>query len=243
MMFFEYIWLAWYGTSAGGFDGPMIVTPLCTTISSGRVSSQLPPRSAARSTTTDPGCIASTISVVMRIGARFPGMSAVVITTSLRGDDFDHHLALAPVERLVLRLGVAALVFRVGGFERQLDESGAEALHLLLDRGPHVVGLDLGAEPARRRDRLKSRDAGADDEHARRRDGPGGRHQHRKHARQVVGGEQHALVAGDGRHRRQRVHALRARDPWHQLHRQHRRRRWPPRREWPAARRADRRTR
>ena len=27
-MFFEYIWLAWYGTSAGGFDGPRIVTPL-----------------------------------------------------------------------------------------------------------------------------------------------------------------------------------------------------------------------
>ena len=27
-MFFEYIWLAWYGTSAGGFDGPRMVTPL-----------------------------------------------------------------------------------------------------------------------------------------------------------------------------------------------------------------------
>ena len=27
-MFFEYIWLAWYGTSAGGFEGPRIVTPL-----------------------------------------------------------------------------------------------------------------------------------------------------------------------------------------------------------------------
>ena len=57
-MFFEYIWLAWYGTSAGGFDGPRIVTPLWTTTSSGRVSSQLPPRSAARSTITDPGAIA-----------------------------------------------------------------------------------------------------------------------------------------------------------------------------------------
>ena len=99
-MFFEYIWLAWYGTSAGGFDGPMIVTPLWTTISSGLVSSQLPPRSAARSTITDPGAIASTISVVTRIGARLPGISAVVMTTSLPATTFEHHLALAAVERL-----------------------------------------------------------------------------------------------------------------------------------------------
>ena len=122
-----------------------------TTISSGRVSSQLPPRSAARSTTTEPGCIASTISVVIRIGARLPGISAVVMTTSLRGDDLEHHLALAAVERLVLGLGVAALVLGVGRLERQLDEPRAEALDLFLDRRPHVVGLDLGAEPPRRR--------------------------------------------------------------------------------------------
>jgi hypothetical protein len=48
-------------------------------------------------------------------------------------------------------------------------------------------------------------------------------HQHREHARAVVGREQHALVARDRRHRRQRVHALSARDARHQLHRQQRR--------------------
>ena len=62
------------------------------------------------------------------------------------GDDLEHHLALAAVERLVLRLGVAALVFRVGRLERHLDEARAQALHLFLDRGADVVRLD----PARR---------------------------------------------------------------------------------------------
>ena len=124
-MFFEYIWLAWYGTSAAGFDGPMIVTPLWTTVSSGLVSSQLPPRSAARSTTTDPGCIASTISVVIRIGARLPGIERGGDDDVAGRHDLDHHLALAAVERLVLGLGVAALVLRVRGLERQLDEPRA----------------------------------------------------------------------------------------------------------------------
>ena len=44
------------------------------------------------------------------------------------GDDLRHHLALPPVERLVLRLGVAALVLGVGGLERQLDEPCAPRL-------------------------------------------------------------------------------------------------------------------
>ncbi len=37
---------------------------------------------------TDPGAIASTISVVIRIGARLPGISAVVMTTSLAATTF-----------------------------------------------------------------------------------------------------------------------------------------------------------
>ena len=138
------------------------------------------------------------------------------------GDDFGHHLALAAVERLVLRLGVAALVLGVAGFKRQLDELRADALHLLLGGGPHVVGLHRRAEPPRGGDRLQPRHAGADDEHARGLDGAGRGGEHGKHARQVAGGQQHGLVAGHGRHRRQRVHALRARDARHQLHRQRR---------------------
>ena len=64
-------------------------------------------------------------------------------------DDLQHHLALALVERFVLRLCVSALVLGVGRFERQLDELRAEALDLFLDSGPYVVRLDLGAEPSR----------------------------------------------------------------------------------------------
>ena len=61
----------------------MIVTPFSTTISSGFVNSQFPPRSAARSTITDPGAIRSTMSAVTSTGDFFPGITAAVITTSL----------------------------------------------------------------------------------------------------------------------------------------------------------------
>ena len=47
------------------------------------VSSQLPPRSAARSMMSEPGVIRATISAVMRTGERRPGTAAVVMTTSL----------------------------------------------------------------------------------------------------------------------------------------------------------------
>ena len=106
---------------------------------------------------TDPGGMAATISAVTSIGDFLPGIAAVVMTTSVVGDGLQHHLALAAVERLVLRLGVAAGVLRVAGLERHLDESRAEALNLFLDRGPHVVGLDARAEPPRGRDGLQAR--------------------------------------------------------------------------------------
>ena len=41
----------------------------------------------------------------------------------------------------------------------------------------------------------------------------------------AIGGEEDALVAGDRRHRRERIHALRPRDARHQLHREQRVRR------------------
>src|SRR5439155_1287159 len=46
----------------------MTVTPCSTTVSFGRVSWQLPPRSAARSTITEPGAMAVTMSAVMSPG-------------------------------------------------------------------------------------------------------------------------------------------------------------------------------
>ncbi len=62
---------------------PTMVTPCGWVTWPGSVSSQLPPRSAARSTITEPGFIAETISAVTSTGALLPGTLAVVITTSL----------------------------------------------------------------------------------------------------------------------------------------------------------------
>ncbi len=67
---------------AGKFSGEAIVTSCLTTTCPGSVSSQLPPVSPARSTTTLPGFIASTAAAVTSLGAGRPGTSAVVITTS-----------------------------------------------------------------------------------------------------------------------------------------------------------------
>ncbi len=78
----EYMWLASTATLDWRFVVPMIVTPFSTTVWPGLQSSQLPPCSAARSTMTEPGRIPRTISAVMRMGARRPGMSAVVMQAS-----------------------------------------------------------------------------------------------------------------------------------------------------------------
>jgi len=139
-----------------------------------------------------------------------------------RRDDAPEQLALPLIERLVLRGGVAALVLGARRLERQFDELRAETVDLLLHRGAHVVGLDLRAKTTRGRDGLQSRHAGPNHEHARGGDGAGGGHQHREHARDVRGGHEHGLVAGDGGHRRQHVHALRARDARQQLERERR---------------------
>ena len=63
-------------------SGAMIVTSYLTTVSPGTLSSQLPPCSPARSTITDPGRIALTVSALTSTGAGLPGTSAVVMMTS-----------------------------------------------------------------------------------------------------------------------------------------------------------------
>ena len=64
------------------FSGPRMVTPCATVVCPIFVSSQLPPRSAARSTTTDPDFIATSISSVTKMGDLAPGTAAVVIIIS-----------------------------------------------------------------------------------------------------------------------------------------------------------------
>src|SRR5215208_7136195 len=80
-----YSWLAWNGIVLGRFSGPTIVTPPASTTSPGRVSSQFPPVSAARSTITDPSRIFSTAAAGTSLGAGRPGMAAVVMTASKSG--------------------------------------------------------------------------------------------------------------------------------------------------------------
>src|SRR6185312_1658687 len=80
--FREYIWLACSGIALGRLSSPTMVTPSSVTVSPGRVSSQFPPASAARSTITEPARIPRAASAVMRTGAGRPGMSAVVMTAS-----------------------------------------------------------------------------------------------------------------------------------------------------------------
>ena len=145
---------------------PTMWTPLWSTTSPASVSSQLPPWSAAMSTTTAPSAMPSTIAVVSSTGALRPGTAAVVMTTSERADLLGQRGALA-VELLGRELaGVAAGAL---GRDAGVEEGGAQALGLLLGRGPHVVGLDHGAEPPRRGDRLQAGDADAHHEHLGRR--------------------------------------------------------------------------
>ena len=89
-----------------------------------------------------------------------------------------------------------------------------------LAAGPHVGRSDDGAEAARRRDRLQAGDAGAHDEHARRRHGAGCGHHHRQRPAVFGGGIDHGAIAGEIGLARQHVHALRAGDARQELHRE-----------------------
>jgi hypothetical protein len=59
-----------------------MVTPPCSTRSPGRVSSQLPPLSAAMSTISAPGFMPATIVALSIFGAGRPGTAAVETITS-----------------------------------------------------------------------------------------------------------------------------------------------------------------
>ena len=61
---------------------PQIRMPSKSRVRPGSEPSTLPPVSAARSTTTEPGAIWATMSAVTNIGARRPGTAAVVMSTS-----------------------------------------------------------------------------------------------------------------------------------------------------------------
>ena len=93
------------------------------------------------------------------------------------------------------------------------DVLGPDAFDLFFDLRTDIGRGDGGAKTFRRRDRLQAGNACADDEHFGRAHHAGRRHQHRKISIQFHRTQEHALVAGDVRHRRQCVHGLRARRP------------------------------
>ena len=167
---------------------------------------------------TDPGRISPTTAAGISVGARAARHG--------RGRDHDVEVGDPRLERRLLRrlllgrelLRVAALGLLA--VHAEVEERRAERLHLLRHRRPHVEGRHDRAEPPRGRDRLQPGDARPQHEHARGGDRAGRRHQQREHLRAPVGGEQHRLVAGDRRLRRERIHRLRARDPRDRLHRE-----------------------
>ncbi len=197
---------------------PTIVTPFTSITSPGRVSSQLPPVSAARSTITEPGRIFSTADAGISFGAGRPGIAAVVITRSKSG--MRSASAACCCSLLLGRqlAGVAALGLLAD--DAEIEEGRAERLHLLADRRAHVEAGHHRAEAARGRDRLEAGNAGAEDERARRRDRSRGGRQHRQEPRQPVGADQNSLVSGDGGLRRERVHRLCPRRSRDRLHRE-----------------------
>ena len=176
--------LAWVGMPDGGLAMPTMCTPWCSTTSPASVSAQLPPESAAMSTTTAPSAMPSTISAVTRIGAARPGTAAVVMTTS--------EAATSPARAARWRSSSSSESSRAyppapSALTPMSTKVAPEALGLLLGRGAHVVGLDHGAETARRGDGLQPGHADPHDQHLGRGDGARRRHEHREELGQVLG--------------------------------------------------------
>ena len=112
---------------------------------------------------------------------------------------------------------------RASALAGRWDELPADALNLL---GHHPASVRRGDDRPQafgRRDRLQAGYPGADHKHLRRENGPGCRREHREVLGQFVCRDQHGFVAGDIRHRRQRIHRLRPRDPRNQFQGEQRR--------------------
>mmetsp|Transcript_63963 Transcript_63963/g.177463 ORF Transcript_63963/g.177463 Transcript_63963/m.177463 type:complete len:399 (-) Transcript_63963:1792-2988(-) len=133
-----------------------------------------------------------------------------------RGGDHHVHVRENPCVCCELRLleglahlrGIAANALARDANRAHGHELSAHALHLLSRRLAHIIGQDLRAQRVRRGDRAKARDAGANDED------PGGRHRAAggdrgpAEAREAVEGIDHGAVAGDVRHRGERIQLL-----------------------------------
>ena len=134
-----------------------------------------------------------TPAAVMRIGARRPRTSAVVITTWTISQGRRQQLLLACVERLRLRDGVAA-GGRAGLVNVQRHEGGPQALDLFAGGGTDIIGLRDGAQASGGRDGLQAGHARAEHEYARGRQRAGGGHHQGKQPWRGLGGQHDRLV-------------------------------------------------
>ena len=200
---------------------PTTVTPFSVTIvSSGTVRSQLPPRSAARSTITEPGFIACDHVGRPQLRRRPAGDQGG------GDDDVDLRRELAELGELLLaELGAGGRGIAAGGgpvlrlLELEEDELSAHGFDLLGHLRPDIEGIGHGAEAGRRTDGGQSGDAGAHHQHLGRRHLAGGGDLAGEEAAEVVAGLDHGAVAGDVGHGGERVHLLGARDARHHVHR------------------------
>ena len=140
-------------------------------------------------------------------------------------DDVDVGGELAELGELLLaelRGGRRRVAAGGGAVLRPLEleehELGAHGFDLLGDLGAHVEGADDGAERDRGADGGEAGDAGAYHEHLGGRDLAGGGDLAGEEAAEVVAGLDDRPVAGDVRHRAQRVHLLGAADAGHHVH-------------------------
>ena len=160
----------------------------------------------------------STALAGMSFGAGRPGNG--------RGRDHDVEVRNPLLERgLLLRLLLGRELARVAArrllaLDAEVEERRAEALDLLLHRGP-TSNAETTA-PSRRAVAIACRPATPAPMTSARTGAivPAAVISIGKRLLDAVGGEQHRLVAGDGRLRRERVHRLRARDSRDRLHRE-----------------------
>ena len=175
---------------------------------SGTEPSTLPPNAlAARSTTTEPGCIVA--RAVVETSHRWSSAGY------LRGGDDDVELGDRRVQCVLLRgalfLGQLAGVTSVTGRRHgcaEVEETRSGGGDIGAGCIAHVVAGHDRAEPTGGADRLQPGDAGTDHQNPCRTHRSGRGHEHRQVAAVGVGREYRCLVAGDVGLRTEHVHRL-----------------------------------
>ena len=100
------------------------------------------------------------------------------------------------------------------------EKARTKRFDLLLDGGSDIERRHHCTETPRSRDRLQPRHAGPQHQHAARLDRTRRGHQQRKQSWRSIGSQQHSVIAGHGRLRRECIHRLSPRGAGHKLERE-----------------------